>query len=368
MKLHRFEMERWQSTHEHGVRFNLSESGVEPVSLGEFLAEEDLKALLRSSLGYAETKGSEDLRRAIADLYAGCGPENVLVTTGTAEANLLVALHTVDRGSRVVTILPNYMQMWGLAASIGREVGVLRLREERGWQPDEEDVKEEVHRKTDVISFSNPNNPTGACLSGESRGAILDAAREADAWILSDEVFRGAERQGGLTDTLWGEYEKVLVTSSLSKAFGLPGLRLGWICGPEDAIEELWSLHDYTTIALSKIVEALGTLALVRWRDKLLSRARGFIRGNFPLIQAFVEGSGLAWIPPRAGAIAFIRYPSRIPSEDLAKRALDKDVLVVPGVHFQDEGYLRVGFGMETGMLEGGLELLEALFQEVPGP
>jgi aspartate/methionine/tyrosine aminotransferase len=318
-------------------------------------------------MGYAETRGSPELREAISSLYPECGPENILVTTGTSEANFLAALGTMERDARVVTVLPNYMQVWGLATSLGCRVEVLRLREEAGWQPLEEDVKEVIGRDTLAVSLSNPNNPTGIRLTDESRKAIVDAASDAGAWILSDEVYRGAERDGEMTRSFWSEHDRVLVTSGLSKAFGLPGLRVGWICGPQEAIDELWSLHDYTTIALSKVTEALGTLALARRRDQLISRARDIIRRNFPYLEAFVERAGLSWVPPEAGAIAFIGYPWRMPSEELARMALARDILIVPGSHFHEEGHIRLGFGMETDMLEGGLRMLEALLQEVAG-
>lgn len=365
MKLRRFEMERWQSAYEHVVRFNLSESGVQPLPLTDLVNEEDLKKLLSSPMEYAETRGSMELRRAIAEMYPGCESDNVLVTTGTSEANFLASVGLMDKGSRVVTVLPNYMQVWGLAVSLGCRVEVLRLREDEGWQPSEEEVKRVIDKDAVAVSLSNPNNPTGICLREESRKAIIDAADEAGAWILADEVYRGAEREVEPTPSFWGEYERVLVTSGLSKAFGLPGLRVGWICGPQEMIRELWSLHDYTTIALSKLSEALAVAALSRRRDFLLARTRDIIKRNFPYLEAFVERTRLSWIPPEAGAIAFLRYPWGISSEDLAKLALSRDILLVPGSHFHEEGHLRLGFGMETDMLEGGLRALEAVFQEV---
>ncbi len=347
------------------MRFNLAESGVEPMRLVDLLREEDLRDLLHSPLGYSETRGSEQLRGAIASLYPGCEPDNVLVTTGSAEANFLASLGTMERGAPVVAVLPNYAQVWGLARSLGCDVKELRLIEERGWQPLEEDVKESVLRGTQAIVFSNPNNPTGTRLTEDSRRAIIDAASEEDAWILSDEVYRGAERGGDLTLTFWGEYSKVLVTSGVSKAFGLPGLRLGWVCGPREMIEELWSFHDYTTIAISKITETLGTLVMTHWREKLWSRARDVIRRNFPIVRSFVERTGLMWTPPEAGAIALLKYPWQISSMELADMALKKGVLLVPGSHFLEEGYLRLGFGSDLETLEGGLGRVEALFREV---
>ncbi len=364
MKIPPFEMERWQSTWEDRVRVNLAESGVEPLALAELMGEDDLREALRTPLGYAETQGSEALREAVASLYPGCRPENVLVTAGSSEANFLSVLATVEKGASFVAVLPNYMQVWGLAQSWGRAVP-LRLREERSWQLDPEEVKTTVGPGTTSISLSHPNNPTGAAVSTEGRHALLDAAADVGAWVLSDEVYRGAERVGEATPTLWGAGERVLVTSGLSKAYGLPGLRLGWVCGPADLVERLWALHDYTTIAISTLADVLGRRVLGPWREKLLRRAQAILRRNFPVLESFVEENGLQWVPPQAGAISFLRYPWKVPSLEIAQRARDAGVLIVPGAHFREEGYLRIGYGMEEEALKEGLSLLQTVFNQV---
>ncbi|MFQ5918647.1 MAG: aminotransferase class I/II-fold pyridoxal phosphate-dependent enzyme [Thermoplasmata archaeon] len=364
MKISPFEMERWQSIWEHRVAVNLSESGVEPVALAEFMGEGDLSEVLHTPLGYTETRGSEALREAVAGLYPDCGPENVLLTAGSAEANFLSVLATAEKATPFVAVLPNYMQVWGLARSWAKGVP-LPLREDRGWQPDPEEVKVVVGPGTTAISLSHPNNPTGVPLSGQSRGILLDAAEDAGAWVLSDEVYRGVEREGGETPTFWGEAERVVVTSGLSKAYGLPGLRLGWACGPPEFIDRLWALHDYTTIAINKLADLLARRALGPWRERLLDRARSLLRQNFPLLQSFVEENALSWVPPHAGAIAFFRYPGTTPSLALAERAREAGVLVVPGAHFRQEGYLRLGYGMEAEVLKEGLGLLQTVLDQV---
>ncbi|MFQ6013031.1 MAG: aminotransferase class I/II-fold pyridoxal phosphate-dependent enzyme [Thermoplasmata archaeon] len=364
MKIPPFEMERWQSTWESRVTVNLSESGVEPVALEELMGEDDLRDLLRTPLSYTETQGSEELREAVAGLYPDCGPENVLLTTGSAEANLLATLATVEREAPFVTVLPNYMQVWGLVRAWGKAVS-LPLREERRWQPDPEEVKAAVRAGTTAISLSHPNNPTGVSLNDESRRTLVDAAEEADAWILSDEVYRGAERIGDETPTFWGTGEKVLVTSGLSKAYGLPGLRLGWVCGPSEFVDRLWALHDYTTIALNMLSDLVGRRVLGPWQEKLLHRARSLLRRNFPVLESFVGKNDLRWVPPEAGAIALVRYPWKVPSLQLAERARKAGVLIVPGAHFREEGYVRLGYGMEREVLAKGLVILQSVFDQV---
>lgn len=358
-------MERWQSVWERQVGVNLSESGVEPVALQDLMHQEDLEALLRQPLGYAETRGSEELRGRVASLYPRCGPENVLITTGTAEANLLMALATAERGSPFVSVLPNYMQVWGLATSWAKPVP-LHLGEDRAWQPGPEAVKEAIGPGTTAISLSHPNNPTGIPLTDDSRRSLLDAAEDRGAWLLADEVYRGAERVGPETPTFWGTRDEVLVASGLSKALGLPGLRLGWILGPADFVDRLWALHDYTTIAPNGLTDLLGRRILGSWRVTLLERTRSILRRNFPALESFVLRNRLQWVPPRAGAIAFLRYSWEIPSFELAERARDAGVLIVPGTHFRKEGYLRLGYGMERAVLERGLGILQGVFDEVP--
>ncbi len=364
MKISDFEMERWQSTWERRVRVNLSESGIEPQALTELMGEDDLKEVLHTPLGYTETQGSEALREAVARLYPNCSPENVLLTTGSSEANFLSVLATAETAAPFVTVLPNYMQVWGLARSWAKTVPLL-LGEDRGWQPHSEEIKTAVGPGTTAISLSHPNNPTGVPLTEESRRALLDAAEDVDAWILSDEVYRGVERVGDETPTFWGEGERVVVTSGLSKAYGLPGLRLGWVCGPANLVKRLWALHDYTTIAVNKLADVLARQVLGPWRDQLLHRARSILRRNFPLLEAFVEHNGLSWVPTRAGAIAFLRYPWGAPSLALAEQAREAGVLVVPGAHFREEGYLRLGYGMEKEVLKEGLGLLQTVLDLV---
>ncbi len=364
MKIPPFEMERWQSTWEDRVKVNLAESGVEPLALAELMGEDDLREALRTPLGYAETQGSEALRGAVASLYPHCGPENILITSGSSEANFLSVLATAEREVPFVTVLPNYMQVWGLAQAWARPVP-LRLRQEQSWQLDPEEVKTAIGPGTTAISLSHPNNPTGVALKEDGRHALLDAAEEVGAWILSDEVYRGAERVGAETPTFWGAAEKVLVTSGLSKAYGLPGLRLGWVCGPKDFVERLWALHDYTTIAINKLADVLGRRVLGPWREKLIRRARTILRRNFPVLETFVRENDLTWVPPQAGAISFLRYPWKAPSLDLADRAREAGVLIVPGAHFREEGFFRLGYGMEKEVLTEGLDILQTVFDQV---
>lgn len=368
MKLVPFEMERWQSTWEHSVEFNLSESGVEPLSLRELLRDEAaIPPFLDHPLAYSQGNGTPELRSLIAGSYRDATPDQVLVTNGSSEAGLLALWHLVEPGDEAVVMLPNYMEGWGLVQMFGGKVRPLRLREDLGWQFDPEELKSLVSRKTKAIAICNPNNPTGAIMGETQRKAVLDAARDTGAWLLSDEVYIGAEREGATTESVWGDYERTLILSGLSKAYALPGLRIGWAVGPAETIATLWAFHDYTTLTPTYLSDRLAQIALSPGRrPEILARTRAIIRRNYEELRRWIDGHGsrLAHVPPMAGAICFIRYGFPINSSDLAWRLLkEKSVLLVPGDQFEMDGFIRIGMGHAGTYLSEGLGRIDELFE-----
>ena len=359
MKIEQFKMERMQSTWENVVDYNLSESGVHPLSLQELVTEKELQEILRLELGYTQTNGTPPLRENIARLYPGASLEQILVTAGSSEANFLLMWRTLEPGQEVIFELPNYMQMYGLQRAFGAKPKYFWLREENNWAPDLDELSRLVTDKTRMIVLTNPNNPTGAILSENEMTAIVNLADKAGAWILADEVYQGAEREGRTTSSFWGKYDKIIVVNGLSKAYGLPGLRIGWIVGPRDFVQATWPYHDYTTISPSALSDKLATLALAPGaREKILNRTRGILKKNFPLLDSWLKGHGplFRFIPPQAGAICFARYNLKVNSTKLVEKLIhDKSVLLVPGDHFEMDGHLRFGFGSEEEYLLAAL-------------
>ncbi len=196
MKVEQFVMERFQSEWENLVAHNLSESGVHPMSLGELLDPAEWDGLLQRRLCYVQTNGTPALREAIAALYPGATPDSIVVTNGTAEANYAVTWRLVEPGDEIVMMLPNYMQIWGVARGLGATVVEWRLREERAWAPDVDELDALVTDRTRMIAICNPNNPTGSILDEAAMRAIVKVASRHGTWILSDEVYRGAELDG----------------------------------------------------------------------------------------------------------------------------------------------------------------------------
>lgn len=365
-----FAMERWQSTWEFRVAHNLSESGVHPLSLGELcdLAAINTDELAKLRLGYSQTNGTEELRERIASLYSGATVENVLVTTGSAEANFLVCWNFARRDTRMSVLAPTYMQTWGLGENLGAEVTPFHLREELGWDPEDGDIRKAIGPETKLVAITNPNNPTGHVLSRAAVDTIVTAAEKAGAWILSDEVYRGAELSGETTQSLWNRSPRVLVTAGLSKAYGLPGLRIGWVVGPADIITQLWSRHDYTVIGPSPFTDLLARHAL-SVRPAILERTRALLRNNLDIVEQHLGAQEtLHWVRPEAGAICYLRYDGSIPSLELAERLRTTyDTLIVPGAHFHMEPYLRIGYGEESAKLDRDLSRLRQGLEDILG-
>jgi aspartate/methionine/tyrosine aminotransferase len=372
MRLEPFAMERFQSTWEHQVAWNLSESGVEPLRVEELaLTEQDREAVLRQPLAYTQTNGTIELRTSIAALYPGATSEHVQVTNGGAEANLCTLLQIVQPGDRVVMMTPNYMQAPGLARALGASVVEWPLRmtaDATRWEPDLALLDQLVDAHTRVIFICHPNNPTGARLTTAELDGIGAIAARSGAWVVSDEIYRGAELDAVESASMWGRAPRVIVTSGLSKAYGLPGLRIGWIVAPPDTIDAIWGIHDYTTIAPGAVSDLLARVALsAEGRERLLARTRGIVRANYQLLRSWLDKRTLfTHVPPEAGAIAFVKYAHPINSTALVERLrTERSVLVVPGDHFAMDGYLRVGFGSHPEHLVGALERIAEVMDTI---
>ena len=368
MKISPFELERLQSLHEHQVEINLSESGVLPLNVRELLGPHAADALLDQPLAYTQTNGTAELRAAIAATLPGAEENEVLVTNGGAEANFVACWRLVEPGDEVVVMQPNYGQVAGLADGFGAIVRPWRLREQRTgsgarWAPDLDELRALVTDRTRLIAICNPNNPTGARLTEEEVTALCAIAGRHGAWVLSDEIYRGVERDGVETPTAWGRTERVIVTGGLSKAYGLPGLRIGWAVSAEGMASSLWSRRDYTTIAPGALSDLLARHALAPGRRaELLERARQLTAGNLRIVGDWLDahGSELSWVPPEAGSMAFIRYSHDIGSTALATRLREaEEVLIIPGDHFGLDRYLRIWLGGRADLLREGLVRLD---------
>ncbi|MFG1684629.1 aminotransferase class I/II-fold pyridoxal phosphate-dependent enzyme [Nonomuraea sp. NPDC049269] len=374
----RFELENWQSDYEQTVRFNLSDSTIDPVSLAELLGPEaDLGALLATELYYPEVNGERELRELIAAGYPGgdLTADNVLVTVGASEANAAIVDAYCPPGSRVIVMEPGYQQVWGLARNRGCDVRAFRLDPERGWRPDLRALSDLAVPGTSVIYVCNPNNPVGYILDEDEMTAIVEIAERCGAWLVADEVYHGSEHDPAApARTFVGRYDRVIGVNSMSKSYGLSGLRVGWAAGPPDVIRKLWRRHEYAAIATGRLDNVLAALALqTDTAARILGRNRAAMGEGWALFEDWKRSLGglVTAHRPMATPLAFVRFATALDSVEVGHRLrVDASTLICPGVYFGCEGYLRmnVGFGLDyvAQALEAMTPVVRAMAEQDP--
>ena len=358
MRFDTFALERNQTLFENGVEINLTESGVHGCTIREILDTDEIEQFLELRLGYGFTDGRPGLRAAIAQWHPGASAANVLVTNGSAEANLIALMTLLDAGDEIVFFVPSFMQISGLARALGLDVKHIALDADDGFQPDFDRLEAAIGPRTRAITVTNPANPTGTVLSQASRRRLVALAGGRNLWLLADEIYRGAEIDGPETASLWAEGQQVVVTGGLSKAFACPGLRLGWLIAPPDVISEAARRQDYTSIGSGILSQALAEKIMQpARRERVLGRGRSLLATNVSCLAAWLDGrKGWSWVRPAAGGMAFVRYGYDIPSEDFSCRLRQKEsVFVAAGSWFGLDGHIRIATGVETPVLAEGL-------------
>jgi len=362
MKIAPFAVEMWMNDWESKCELNLAETCVESLTIAELLAltgrnDDSLSELLTMKMTYGGIEGSDRLRNAITTLYANQNPENIVTTHGTIGANALIHQTLVERGDKVIAVVPTYQQHYSIPASIGADVHTLKLRADQDYLPDMDALAEMATPDTKLIAINNPNNPTGALMDRDQLMQIVEIARKADAWLLCDEVYRGTNQQGdGFAPAIADLYEKGISTASMSKAFSLAGLRLGWIAAPRALIEQVMIHRDYNTISVGMIDDHFAALALEH-KDAVIGRSQRITRENLETLANWIDQEPLiTWVKPRAGTTALLNYDLDIPSQDLCIEILkETGVMFTPGSALDMEGTLRIGFANTPSILKQGL-------------
>ncbi len=369
MHIREFGVEIWMNANETRCELNLAETCVASLTVQELLdltgkGNSILDDLLPLKLTYGAIEGSERLRRAIAALYETKSAAEVLVTHGAIGANALVYQALVGPGDAVVSVLPTYQQHYSIPESLGAKVRPLWLHAEDGFLPDLARLRD-LARGAKLIALTNPNNPTGALIDRPMLEEIVSIARAEGAWLLADEVYRGVDQDGdGFTASVADLYEKGISTGSMSKAYALAGLRLGWIVAPAEVLSASMIHRDYNTISVSMIDDYFATLALEA-RDRVLARSRDITRGNLAILSDWVVGEPLiSWVRPRSGTTAFLSYDVPMSSETFCARLLDETgVLLVPGSAFDMDGHVRIGYANSPDVLRAGLSRMSSFLK-----
>jgi aspartate/methionine/tyrosine aminotransferase len=378
VRIEPFALERWMTRYEMDVQWDIAESGIYPMSTRELLAllPEDERVdvqdrLLDTRLGYSEARGTEELRRLIAETYEKTSPDEILVTTGAIEANFLLFNALLSPGDRVVAVAPAYQQLSSVPRAVGCEVALWHLRHNGGYFYDLDDLRALATPGTRMIVINTPHNPTGAMLSAEQLREIYALAEELDAWVLSDEAYRWLDLPGSepLAPPMRNLGPKGVSTGTFSKPFGLPGLRTGWMAAPEDVVQRCWGLRDYITLSPGKLNDALATIAF-RHRDAIAARTRAIVSENLDFAEGwFARNADLvSWTPPRGGLLAMMKYELEVPSLELANRLAEEySVMLAPGSAFGYEGHLRIGIGSTPAIFSEGLRQTESCLRDLQG-
>jgi aspartate/methionine/tyrosine aminotransferase len=369
MNFHNFDLEYFQSQFERTVQINLADSSVKCANVSDLLADEDPSPLLELPLYYPEVNGTTLLRERIAALYPNASAANVLVTVGAAQANWMVCSTLLEAGDEVIVVSPGYRQVWGLAKNADCRVKETQLRQENNWRLDVDELERLATPKTKLISIVNPNNPTGSILSREEMRRIVGICRKTGSWLHADEVYRGTELDAEETPSFWGMYERAICVNSISKAYGLAGLRIGWAVAAPEMVEELWRRHEYAVIAAAGPSMRLAEIALLPAKRKmLLDRQKKLSREGHAVLESWVRAQEGRFSVCKAVAtsIAFVGYNFDMPSAELANLIRRKaSVLVAPGSYLGTENYLRITVGYEQEKVRTALERIGAVAAEL---
>jgi aspartate/methionine/tyrosine aminotransferase len=359
-----FEIERFYERWEFRAQLMLSSSDCESLSVSDLLALEPdaQERLLALGLGYTEVPGSPELRAAVAGRYERIEPGDVL-TLAAAEEGIFITYHALlGPGDHVVVEAPCYGSAIEVARSTGAEVSLWRRRHEDGWAYDLEALERLTRPETKLIYVNSPHNPTGSQMPRDAFERLIALASERSAVLLSDEVYRGlehdpSERLPAACDV----YERAISLGTVSKAYGLPGLRIGWLASREQALlARIRELKLYTTICSSAPSELLVALAL-RHGERLVERSRQLVLANLPLLDAFMRRRGelFDWVRPTAGPIGFPRVAGGFDVQRWCEQTAERaDVLLLPGSVYEEPRHVRFGFGREN--LPQALERLDA--------
>jgi aspartate/methionine/tyrosine aminotransferase len=365
-----FKLERYFAKHEFSARYLLSPSDCECLSLRELLAlaDDKTRALWESlSLGYTESPGHPLLRAEIARHYANLKPEQVM--TCVPEEGIFLLMHALlAPGDHVIAVTPSYQSLTELARAIGCEVTAWPLAVQGGgWALDPDALRRAWTSRTKLLVLNFPNNPTGYLPAQAEFEAILSQARERDVFVFCDEMYRGLEDEAGSRlPSVADVYAQGIALSGLSKAYALPGLRMGWLATSAPGLVERWlMLKDYTTICHSAPSEILALMAL-RAGEAILRRNLAIIRANRAQAERFcAEHPRLfRWLVPGAGSIAFPQWRGTEPMDDFCERLVkQKSVMMAPASLFDFPGpHFRIGLGRRN--LPEALEQVRAFLRE----
>ena len=350
MRIADFTLERYFARWEFAVRHVLCASDVEPYRLTDLLAlaDDDGRRRWESlSLGYTESAGLPALRREIAALYDRLAADDIHTFAGAEEAVFLAMHAMLGPGDHAVVAWPAYQSLYEVARSIGADVTLVPL-DPTDWSLDVDAIAAAIRPATRVIVINSPHSPTGAQLSSDDLARLVSLAELHGIWLFSDEVYRLLEHSAPVLPPAVTLSPLALSLGVMSKAFGLAGLRIGWLAVRDRTLRDrIAALKDYTTICSSAPSEVLSLIAL-RARDRVLARSRSIISANLKCLDAFfaTNAEHFSWVRPRAGSAGFPRLETGSIDDFASDLVQKRGVLLLPASQFGYPGNnFRLGYG-----------------------
>lgn len=374
MNIERFGVEEWMDKYESDAKYNITDTCARPMTLKELFAlagedrEDFVEALFEKEQSYGSIYGLASLKEEIAGLYETITPDDILTQHGATGGNQHVLFSLVRPGDRVVAFSPSYQQFCSTPRALGANVTVLKLRRSNGFLPDLDELRKAAARGLRLICINNPNNPTGSLIPEDMMKEIVEIARSSGTYILCDEVYAGvSQHDEDICPSVADLYEKGIATGSMSKAFSLAGLRLGWLATRDKAaLSQFRRVRDYDLVSCSLFDESVAALTL-RHREKILERNRAILRHNLPVLERWVEGEKhVSFVKPKAGTMALVYYDLDMPSALFCHRMYhETGAFAVPGDCFEEPSSFRVGYGHDGEKLAKGLEAVSEFFRKL---
>lgn len=382
MKIADFRVERWMDAYETKCQINIAESCVDSMTLEDILCmstnnhghtneavyqirkQEFIEKLFDMKLTYGAIEGSEYLKRGIQSLYKNISLDQIVTTHGAIAANYLVLMSLIEPSDEVITVIPTYQQHYSVPESIGATVHKVQLKSENNFELDLDKIRKLVNKNTKLISFANPNNPTGAELDETTLKELVKIAESVGAYILSDEAYRGLNlTSDDFTPSIVDLYDKGISTSSMSKTYALAGLRTGWVCANREVIDLINIRRDYNHISCSMIDDYISAIALEN-KETIISRSKSIIKKNLDILDAWMlDNPGFSYVKPKAGPVIVIKYDLDIPSKVFCKMLLDEEgVLTIPGDVLDIPNHFRVGIGNDSEHLKAALKRISKFY------
>jgi capreomycidine synthase len=358
-------LEHWMREHYFDSEIDIGSSGVKNCSFAELrdllqIRHEELDAIVFQD---STTLGEPYLRAAISERWGNGDPNHVMVTHGSSEAIYLTMNALVRPDDEIIVLDPCYQQLFSIAESLNCKLKRWRLHFNQNFRPDITELKRLLGAKTRAVVVNFPHNPTGVSISVEEQNELINMAAKVGAYLIWDAAFADITYKKPPLPYPNLQYERAVSIGTLSKSYGLPGLRVGWILGSPDILSRCAHLRDYITLHLSPLIEFIA-LRAIKKADVLLSSRQAEARRNLNTLEKWIakHRSIVKWVPPDGGVCTFPQLCSVSDVEAFCRRlARNYSVLLVPGTCFNSPGHVRLGFGSNPSLLSEGLSRLSTV-------